>query len=196
MYALGHIGLSLLAFAPLGFALLRAGYVRVAASGTATAACLSTLPDVDQFVAWLPHRGPTHTVLFAVAVGVALGAVGSTYSRRRRRRDRPTAPVGTCLGLGGTLSVGSHLVGDVVTPMGIRPFVPFSDLHLTLALVASRNPQANALLFLAGGTTTAVSWWRGTHAGDDVAAHWPGRATLAALRARVPTGILADRSLR
>jgi inner membrane protein len=64
-----------------------------------------------------------------------------------------------------TLSACSHLVGDVVTPMGLRPFAPVSDVHLTLSLVYSRNPQVNAALLFAGGTATAAYWMHGTAVG-------------------------------
>ena len=66
--------------------------------------------------------------------------------------------------------------------MGIRPFGPVSDAHLTLSLVYSRNPQANTALLFAGGTTTAAYWWHGIGAGRRVAVRTSVRTAFLALR--------------
>jgi inner membrane protein len=160
MYAPGHVGLSLLAFAPLGAALLATGSVRLAASGTALSVVTATLPDLDLYVDALPHRGLTHTVLFAAFAGVFAAVVVSTYARSFGLPRRTVVRLGAfaCLVLVG--SVASHLVGDLVTPMGVWPFAPVSDRHVTLSLVAARDPTANASLFVAGTSTTASYWWR------------------------------------
>lgn len=44
----------------------------------------------------------------------------------------------------------THLVGDVITPMGIRPLYPFVPTSYTLDLVAARNPTANLALLSVG----------------------------------------------
>lgn len=202
MYAPGHVGLALLAFAPLGFTLLATDHVRVAAAGTAVSVLVSTLPDVDQFVAALPHRGPTHTVLFAVTLGLSLGALGAAFPVGRRLTAGSSAPVGAWMGLAGLSSASSHLLGDAITPMGLRPLVPLSDAHVTLSLVAARDPRANAVLLLAGTTTTAAYWWHGTGTGtgagtgDEPDSRPTYRAILVALRDYAPTGVLGRRSLR
>jgi len=56
----------------------------------------------------------------------------------------------------GALTVVSHLLADVITPMGIRPFWPLSDRHFTLDLVYAKNWAANVLLFVLGTTATLL----------------------------------------
>lgn len=165
MYAAGHLGLALLAFAPVGYVLLRANRVRHAALGTTVTVLLSTVPDVDLFVPALSHRGLTHTFLFALLVGVAAGVLVGVLVRASPS-TRKSLALWTCLWAG--LAVCSHLLGDVITPMGIRPLAPFSDAHATLGLVYARNPQANTALFVAGTVSTTATWWMATSATDGV----------------------------
>lgn len=181
MYALGHIGIALLAFAPLGAFLLVTDRVRLAGVGVALTVSVSTLPDLDLFVAALSHRGFTHTLMFAILAGAVIGAVASGLLTRRLP-PRSALRVGLWFWLTATLSICSHLLGDVVTPMGIRPFAPVSDTFLTLSLVYSRNPQVNAALFLAGGVTTAAYGWHGIGAGRRAAVRMAVRTGLLGLR--------------
>lgn len=183
MYALGHIGIALLVFAPLGAFLLVTDRVRLAGAGAALTVSVSTLPDLDLFVAALSHRGLTHTLAFAILAGAALGAVASGSLTRRLPR-RSAVRAGLWVWLTTALSMCSHLLGDAMTPMGIRPFAPGSDAFLTLSLVYSRNPQVNATLLLAGGVTTAAYWWHGIGAGRRVAAWKAVRTSPFALRDR------------
>lgn len=182
MYAPGHVGVALLVFAPLGVVLLATARVRLAASGATVSVLTATLPDVDLFVATLSHRGLTHTLTFAVLAGAALGVAVASCSLARRLRRRSAVRAGSWVWLTVALSVCAHLLGDVVTPMGVRPFAPVSDVHLSLSLVYSRDPQANAALLFAGCATTATYWWHGIGAGRRVAARTSVRATLLALR--------------
>lgn len=193
MYALGHIGIALLVFTPLGAFLLATNRVRLAVSGVVLSVLVATLPDLDLFVAGISHRGSTHTLVFAVLTGAALGAVASG-SLTRRLPPRSALRAGLWVWLTTGLSMGSHLLGDVVTPMGIRPFAPVSDAFLTLSLVYSRNPQANAALFLAGCLTTAAYGWHGIGPNRRVAVRITVRTSLLGLRdaatGRVPTAKL------
>ncbi|MFD1640635.1 hypothetical protein [Halohasta litorea] len=43
-----------------------------------------------------------------------------------------------------------HLLGDLVTPMGLWPFRPVSNRHVTVDLTPSKSPRANRLCFGAG----------------------------------------------
>ena len=153
MYKTGHYGVALLAYAPLGATLLAAGFEVGALAGGAVVVALSGLPDVDRRVPFVDHRGSTHTIWFALVIGVALGGLGAAVS-------------GTLIGVSsaaaggfgfvvGTLAMVSHLLGDVVTPMGVTPFWPVSNAHYTLSLTRADNPIANYLL-LAGGLAVTV----------------------------------------
>ena len=161
MYSRGHVGLGLLAYAPFAGVALDAGEPGVAVVGGGLAVAIAPLPDVDQ---WLPvaHRGPTHTLVFAAVVGalVALAAGvgdGAGVARALGIAD-PSLPAWTPAFLGATAAVTlcSHLAGDAITPMGIRPFRPVSGVHYTLGLTPARNPRANAA-FLAVGVAAVVA---------------------------------------
>jgi inner membrane protein len=148
MYKTGHYGAALLAYAPLGFLTLVAGFRDLALVGGAVALALSSLPDVDHRLPGVAHRGPTHTVWFALVVGAAVGVVGALLGSGRGT----LAAVGVGL-FGftvGTTTILSHLGADVLTPMGIAPFAPVRDDHYTLDVTPAKNPVANAALLVLG----------------------------------------------
>lgn len=148
MYRNGHYGLALLAYAPIGFALLAVGADMLAFVGGAIVVGGAMVPDMDQRVPGLSHRGPTHTVWFAVAVGILLGSAGAGIGRETILFDAGTL---SAFGFGiGVLTIGIHLLGDILTPAGIRPFVPFSASEYTLALTRADNTIANYLLLVLG----------------------------------------------
>ncbi|WP_435334803.1 metal-dependent hydrolase [Haloarchaeobius sp. TZWWS8] len=159
MYALGHLGLALLVFAPVALYLRATGRVGLAAGGAVASATLSTAPDVDLLLASVPHRGITHTVWFATGVGLFLGTFLAVHTVRGGRRT-PLRQFGWAA-LVGCLTTTSHLLGDLLTPMGIEPFAPVWDLHLTLNLVAASNPTANRTLFTLGLLATTMVWTTG-----------------------------------
>lgn len=144
MYLPGHVGLALLAG---GLLVVVAGASRRVAASVVVLVVLASAPDVDLFLAGIQHRGITHTMWAAVGLGSTLAAVGGLVVRRGGR----TRTAGTSFTFAlGTASVLTHLVGDVITPMGIRPFYPLVATSYSLDLVAARNPQANGLLLCAG----------------------------------------------
>ena len=154
MYRTGHVGAALLLYTPLGVAVSLAGYEPVAVLGAVVAVSLSTVPDLDHQLPMIDHRGPTHTVAFAFVVGVALAGIAAMVVGT----SSPAVDVGvvTFAFVVGTLSIGSHLLADAITPMGIRPFWPVSARHYTLNLTRAANPAANYLL-LALGAGTALA---------------------------------------
>ena len=143
VYGPGHVGAALLCYAPIAAALTRSGEPALALLGTAVGVALSTLPDADQFdVLPVDHRGPTHTVWFVVAVTAVVAAVGWLLGFAA---GRPAALAATA-GSAAFVSLTSHLLADVVTPMGIRPFAPLSEWHHSFDLTPAKNPRANATL--------------------------------------------------
>ncbi|MFC6951922.1 metal-dependent hydrolase [Halorubellus litoreus] len=162
MYALGHLGLVLLAFAPIARHLRRTNRTPLAAAGTIQVAALSTIPDADLLLASVSHRGVTHTVWFALAVGSGLATLAALRALRR-----PPAPgrrrwtAGLASGLIGAFAVLAHLVGDVITPMGITPLAPVVDAHYSLAVVNAADPSANNALFALGVLATTSTWIAG-----------------------------------
>lgn len=162
MYVLGHVGISLLLFAPLAGMLVSTGHPLLAGVTGLLLIALGPLPDLDTYTGRLDHRGPTHTVWFALAVGLLVGLVAAigTASWNQYISSHPLLPVWVPVWFGGvsTLGVLGHLAGDLVTPMGLWPFRPVSDRHFTADLTPSKSPRANRLCFAAGslGVVTAV----------------------------------------
>jgi len=72
---LGHVGISLLLYAPLAWLLLSTGQPAVAALTGLLMIVLAPLPDLDTYTDRLDHRGPTHTVWFALGVGLVTALV-------------------------------------------------------------------------------------------------------------------------
>lgn len=153
MHRPGHYGMALLAYAPIGFAAVALGLDTVAVAGGVLAVGGAMLPDLDMRIPFLEHRGPTHTVWFALAVGIVLGLVGALIGS-----DAGTA---TALVLGafgvlvGVLTIGAHLLADALTPMGIRPLEPVRDVEYTFDVATASNPLANYGL-LALGIVAAI----------------------------------------
>jgi len=162
MYWRGHVGIALLAYAPVAAAVRVAGEPELAALGAGVAVALSTLPDLDHRLP-VAHRGPTHTIAFAVTAGAltALAAGSAPFAEG----GLLFAGAGTALPswapvfLGGvaTLSLCSHVAGDAITPMGIRPLRPLSTRHVTLDLTPAANPRANRLFLGVGVAALALS---------------------------------------
>jgi inner membrane protein len=121
------------------------------------------VPDLDTRVPFVTHRGITHTVWFALAVGAAFGLVGGAVGLERG----PAAALGFAA-LGFVIGAGtvvSHLLADAITPMGIRPYAPVRDDHYTLDLVTAANPVANYVLLVLGGAAAGVAVLAGAAVG-------------------------------
>ncbi|WP_411963148.1 metal-dependent hydrolase [Haloferax sp. YSMS24] len=150
MYRTGHWGVSLVVFAPLGFALLEAGYPELAFVSGAAMCWLAMLPDFDTRIPGLPHRGPTHTLLFAFLVGGVGGGAAFLVATNAGQSDTAAVTLGAFGFAVGTLTVVAHLLGDVLTPMGVRPLWPVSSRKFTLSLWTADNTIANYGLFAVG----------------------------------------------
>ena len=142
MHRFGHVGAALLTYAPVGAAVTTAGDPALAVGGAAVAVAVSTMPDADELLP-LDHRGPTHTVWFVAACALAASSLGAVAGPAVGRPAALPAVAGVAVGL----SLVSHLLADIVTPMGVRPFYPLSSWHHSLEVTPARNPRANAALF-------------------------------------------------
>lgn len=149
MYLAGHVGLALM----VGAGLVVTGRRR-AAPGVVVLVLLASAPDVDLLLASVAHRGITHTVWAAFGLGGALAVGGWLLAHRSAAPATPDTRF--AFGLG-TASVLTHLVGDVITPMGVRPLYPLVPTGYTLDLVAARNPEANLALLAVGLLALAVA---------------------------------------
>ncbi len=147
MYQVGHYGVALLAYAPIGAVTAGAGYEQAAIVGGLVCLGLSTLPDVDQQLPGIDHRGPTHSVVFALLVGLSVAAVTAVLIASSSLADGRLVAFGFVVG---TVAILSHLLGDILTPMGIRPFWPVLTTHYTINVTKAANPIANYVLFVLG----------------------------------------------
>lgn len=143
MHRIGHIGTGILDYAPIGTVLIARDTISFAIVGGLTAIALSLVPDVDEYLSTLDHRGPTHTVWFVLVCAVVVGAAGSlAVSDGSSSRTY----IWVVFGAFGLSSLGSHLLVDGLTPMGIRPFRPVHPAEYLLQWTKSDNPRANLAL--------------------------------------------------
>lgn len=152
MYQPGHCGVALALYAPICCILVAAGSPTFALLGGGITVALTMIPDLDTRTNRLRHRGATHTVAFAGAVGVLTALVGGIFG------GTTVAEFGLLVG---TLSIVSHLLADVITPMGVRPFWPLSKRTFTLDIVPASDVRANVLLFVLGVAVAGGAWTLG-----------------------------------
>ena len=150
MYRQGHSGLNALLYAPIVPLVSVAGSLELALVGALVAVGVANVPDLDQPLPRIRHRGPTHTVWFAVLVGLVAG-LGTALLV-------PAMPVAFRFGfVVGTGAILAHLAGDVVTPMGISPFAPVWRYHVTLEWFKSKHSRINRAFLLVGSSALFLS---------------------------------------
>jgi membrane-bound metal-dependent hydrolase YbcI (DUF457 family) len=95
---------------------------------------LSILPDLDLFIPFLVHRGPTHSIFFAITLFIPFFVIGM----------RKSLPYFSSL-------VSHSLVGDAVTRRGCQLFWPFSfnwfSYPLTLRMGSLQELSIELILF-------------------------------------------------
>ena len=159
MHRRGHYGLALLAFSPLAF-LLDIGHASSATLvGIVIVAGVAPLPDFDQRIPFVKHRGITHTVWFIIGMSMTASAVtwiaavqGGKTLHQTVPAAGPVSPVLPAFTVGFLVALGltTHLLGDVITPMGIKPFAPVRETKYTWKLTTSGDATANNVLLVAG----------------------------------------------
>lgn len=155
----GHLGAALGSYAPIGGVTFAMGFEELAFLGALGAAALAMAPDVDMRIPFLTHRGPTHTVWFALLVGILCGVGGILVGQSSG--ILAALGVGLWGGVVGTIAVCSHLLADALTPAGIRPFVPLRSQSYSYDLARASNPIANYGLLTLGIATVAGALWVG-----------------------------------
>jgi inner membrane protein len=159
VYRLGHYGVSLLLFAPVGLVLAIAGELGLAVVGGAGVLALARVPDYDMRIPGVTHRGVTHTVLFAVLVGAVLA--GAVVALSRLGSDPlPAAALAEAVAFAfgvGAFGVLAHLAGDVLTPMGVPLLWPLSGKRYSVSLTPADSTLWNSVLFVLGVFATAVA---------------------------------------
>lgn len=158
MYRSGHLGVSLLVFAPLGYALVAAGHPTAAFVAGAAMVWLSMLPDVDNRLPLVPHRGPTHSLLFAALVGAAFAAAASVVVEAVGAAgfvaDPPDGHATFAFSVG-FLAVAAHLLADLLTYAGVPLFWPFGP-RVDLSVTRADSGLANGALLCLGLVAVAA----------------------------------------
>jgi inner membrane protein len=164
MYLPGHLGTALLLYAPLLYVFLDRERPTLAAFGSVSILAFVMVPDIDLWVPFVRHRGPTHSLLFAVIVGVLVGGLGRVLDACR------TEYAGAVFGwLGFTtsmLAVGSHLLADLITPrwqhaetlLSIEPLWPLVSWSFSLNLARAGDPALNIGTLCLGLAAVSLSW--------------------------------------
>lgn len=160
----GHLGVTLGCYAPIGALTFAIGFEDLALIGALGAAGLSMAPDVDMRIPFLTHRGPTHTIWFALLVGSLCGSGGIMVGQSSG--VLAALGLGLWAGLVGTVTIGSHLLADALTPAGIRPFAPVRDQSYSWEVARASNPIANYGLLTLGVGTVAGALWVGRTVAD------------------------------
>ncbi|MDB2238002.1 metal-dependent hydrolase [Halorubrum ezzemoulense] len=155
MYRKGHVGASLVVYAPFGFLVTALLSIEAGLVGAAGAASTAMVPDLDMRVPVVRHRGITHTVWFALLVGVVLGGVGLAVGLQRGLAE--ALLFGAAAFLFAAVTIVSHILADALTPTGIRPYAPVRDTEYSLDLFTAANPFANYGLLGLGGVVVAVA---------------------------------------
>lgn len=153
MHRPGHYGAAFLSYAPIAFLLTWFGYIELTVLCTLIVSLLAMLPDYDQRLPFPGSRGLTHTIWFALLVGLALAFVGGLLSAARSGLAIMAFVMGGFL-LGSTVTC-SHLITDALTPAGVQPFAPFTTRTYVLADVRASDFFANYLVFTLGSGTLA-----------------------------------------
>ncbi len=149
MKRVGHYGVALAVAAPAAAWLAAVGFGALAIVGAAAVVVLAMLPDVDLRLPLVPHRGPTHSLAFAVVVGIAAAAAAAELLPV----VRPDLPPATARSLGfgvGALAVLAHLAADALTPAGVPVLWPLSDRRLSLGACSAGSRLANWALLALG----------------------------------------------
>ena len=151
----GHWGTALLCYAPVGSAVLGSRPALALAGGIAVLA-LARLPDVDLRLPLVPHRGPTHSLLFAALVGATLAGVATLLAARLPPSLAASWLVPFAAAVG-AFGVGTHLLADALTPSGVPLFWPLSSRRFTVGLVRTNSAVANWGLLALGAFATALA---------------------------------------
>jgi len=160
MHKKGHYGAALTAYAPLGMGALALGFDAAAVGGGFVAVGLAMFPDMDMNLPNVAHRGPTHTIHFALGVGMVAGVIGVVIGQATTSQWLLALGSGLYLALAGSLTIGSHIAADALTPMGVTPFG--DDRHYSYDLWNADSVLGNYGLLALGILATSGALVIGT----------------------------------
>lgn len=181
MYKKGHIGIGLIVYSPFLLFLLAFGFEYFAIVFGAIFIFLSTHPDIDvklqnktsflrkdslrklipfldKFLNITQHRGITHTIWYAILWGLICSSLAFLVIDIDSFLDIFFIVFSFFIGF---MGIVSHLLGDIITPAGIKPLYPVKDKNYTFDLTKAKNPFYNHGLFLSGIFITLVTLYLG-----------------------------------
>jgi inner membrane protein len=148
--------MALALYAVVGYALVSRGYVRDALSGGGIVLSYALFPDLDGQFEFLVHRGVSHTLWFALAVGGLCVLVVASSLRERSRREALRGALWAFFL--GSFAVVVHLFADLLNPWGVMPIYPVSPALYSLDLVRATNDAANYAMLAFGVGCAAAAW--------------------------------------
>jgi inner membrane protein len=163
MHREGHYGATLLAYAPLGFVVIALGFPTAGVGGGALAVALAMLPDWDQRIPGVKHRGVTHTIHFAGAVAVGTGLLGAGMGASVSSPGVAPLVVGGAAVFGattGAVAILAHIGADALTPMGVEPLGEDGP-HLCYDVCRADSTPGNYGLLALGGAVALVAFYAG-----------------------------------
>lgn len=175
--------MAMLAYAPAGFFLLSDSKPGLTLLGLLGVLLVEPLPDTDQWIPGLRHRGTSHSLLCALLVGGVIGTLGWVVGEYvatllvSSLAGLNTATVGifanllqwiaeqldtldgrTLASFGfviGVFGIVVHLLADAITIAGIRPLLPL--FHWRVSLLSIRSDSAVANIGLLGVGVLALA---------------------------------------
>ena len=167
MYLLGHLGAALLFYAPFSYVLVDRDRPMLAVFGGVCVLTFAMAPDVDLWLPFVSHRGPTHSLAFAVFFGALVGSLGRLVAAIGRRSEPSGGAFTTLGGTAGTLAVCSHLLADSITPrwrhaerlLSLEPFWPLAPWSVSVNLARAGDPALNIGTLCLGLTAVSISWF-------------------------------------
>lgn len=166
MHRRGHTGITLLIGS--GFFVLWGPMYGLIATGLMLHVMM--LPDIDQRIKNVRHRGPTHTLAFALGMGIVVASTVAYPAeicqevavRRGFLSGFVIEPLNIWVFISGTVSSAlvGHIAGDMITVGGgykIRPLWPLSDRMVALGVCRSDSDAGNAILLACGCSAMTFS---------------------------------------
>jgi inner membrane protein len=157
MYKNGHRGLSLFLSAPIVAILLLLDLPVLGIFFCVSVFILASLPDIDLKISSIKHRGITHTVWFALFSGIVYailvsGIVSITGSKNVLLQQFSVSYIYLVVFVFGTGFSGVlfHLLGDIITPMGVNMFSRQTNDAVSFNLLLAKNEVANDSAFALG----------------------------------------------
>ena len=159
MYKNGHRGLSLFLSAPIVAVLVSYELGVLALVFVVSVFSMPSIPDIDihlQEYTPITHRGITHTVWFAMFFGVLYAGFvfgGMIYFGIEEVLTYTTVSLWEVLAFSwftGFCVIMFHILGDVITPMGVKVFSRDNRGGFSLNFVLAKNRIANETSIVIG----------------------------------------------